>query len=512
MTKIKFISLLILLFVFGINNSFAQKQKKTAYEKKVSQIKNKYEERMSRMVLAGGGRIVLEGLMFKMKKELKDAEKLKTKVDFQREKKKRIEEEKRKEQERIEEEKREKQEEYENSDFRIIFKGVKSSFAKWNKKGEFEKKEDFYNRLRDKSKEKFVEICINEIKNRISFLWKRIENGDKYAFEDVGTYDSEKEFFPISFKVGKHVWKTTINVPIGEAKNFKNEVRWTMGKFGIIDNQLFPTVIALKHKEVYKKLNVSLKGLTGINISFDELGIDNEFLKGYVFTPNEKEKREEQERIEQEKRKEQEKIEQERRRIERERQKKQEKYKNSDYVKILEAVKSSFAKWNKKGELEKKERYNKRLRKKSKKKFDEICTYAIQDRFNELVPPVYIYEFVSMKVGTYDSQKESLPISFKVKEHIWKTNVNIPSDKVSYIKRSKEFSFDRLGIIDNELFPTVISLEYPGGWGYKTLTLNVNLKGLTEISIPFDELGIDNEFLRGYVFTFEQEFHWKPKK
>ncbi len=270
----KFTILLLLLFVFGFNNSFAQKQTKTAYEKKVSEITTKYFKKIVQVKLAGGGERDVMVLKNKMEMELMMAKKLKTKVDFQRE-----------EQERIEEEKLEKQEKYENSDFRIILKGVKSSFATWNQKGEFEKKEDYYKRLKNKSKEKFDEICINEIANKIYVYLEPPGFIDQFIGMKIGTYNSEKELFPISFRVNEHIWKTTVNVPIDKAKNFKQSCDFSFNGLGIINNELFPTVISLEYEgKIYKKLPVSLKRLTNIKIPFDKLDIDNEFLKGYVFT------------------------------------------------------------------------------------------------------------------------------------------------------------------------------------------------------------------------------------
>ncbi len=284
MKKITFINLLVLLFSFSINSSFAQKHTETAYEKKVNEIKSRYVKEIIQIKLAGGRPSDFKFLENRMKKELKSAERLKTTVDFQRERQK-----------KLEEEQKQAKEKYEQSDLGIIIKEVKYSFEKWAQKGEFEKQEDFYNRLKNQSKEKFQFFCVSEIEKKVEY-WS--------GSGDIFSYNSEKEFFPMSFEAGNQKWETNVNVPIDEAKNFKNNWGWDIDNFGIVNNNLFPTIILLEYRgKVYKKLTVTLKGLTDIRIPFDKLGINNEFLNGYIFNyaidKKEVEKRKEQKKEEQ---------------------------------------------------------------------------------------------------------------------------------------------------------------------------------------------------------------------
>ncbi len=272
MKKIIFISLSVLIFSFSTNNSFAQQHTQTAYEKKVNEIENRYTQKIIQIKLRGGGPSDFRLLKYRMEKELKRAERLKTKVDFQREKKKKLEEARRKAQEK-----------FEQSDYGQILKEVKSSFEKWNKKGEFEKKEDWLNRLENETQNAFDKICIEEIRklanNRI------ILNNNSWSCE-LSDYNTEKEIFHISLSAWKLKWDTILKIPISEAKKFKDSFSWYIEDYydvGILQNALFPSYFTIHTSSKEYKIQTIQKGVPELIVSFDKLNIKNKFLKGYEF-------------------------------------------------------------------------------------------------------------------------------------------------------------------------------------------------------------------------------------
>ncbi len=290
MKKITFVSLLVLLLSFSINSSFAQKHTKTAYEKKVSEIENRYHKKIQQAKLRGEGGLMIISLALQMDNELKRAKKLKTKIDFQRE----------------------KQKSFEQSDYGEIYKKVKLSFEKWSKKGEFEKKEDWLNRLENEAKNAFDKICIEEISE---LAYNRLVT-NKHQWEcELLSYNTEKETFPISFGKEKLKWNTIIKIPISEARQFKESFSWSMDYHyvGILQNAVFPEFFTVSTSNKEYEIQTIQKGVDEPIISFDKLDIKNEFLKGYTFnytTYKKEQKKKEEERKEQE-RKEQERKEQE---------------------------------------------------------------------------------------------------------------------------------------------------------------------------------------------------------
>ena len=310
MKKLRIILLLTMLLIFGFSRTFAQQEHKTAYQQKIVEITQKYfkvlygynkeltvYDRMQLEMMTNGedaSRFILgigmlgyatkhseaetKRLIEQIKAELKQADKLKTAVDFKREK----DAKDKKEREEKEKKLKEEQEAYEKTDVGSLKKNIKENFEKWNQKNEFEKEADYAVRLQNQSQRAFDSICINQIKRKIdnSYYWKK----------ELSIYNSENESFSVTFKINEVEWQNNINVPIAQAQSFK--ANWSELQFEIddydwcfVEKSLSPTVVKLNNntdKLEYKFL-LSLKNQTGINIPFDNFGIDNSFLKGYVF-------------------------------------------------------------------------------------------------------------------------------------------------------------------------------------------------------------------------------------
>ena len=171
------------------------------------------------------------------------------------------------------------------SDKQSIIEDVKTRFAKWCRKGEFEKLAAVDGRLRTQSKEMFDRICLEAISSQIG----------KHGQISIGTnrsisiYDSEKETFVVYFTINGKQVSGEIHVPIDVAQSFKEDfpsVSVTYGKKWVfIGDRLYPKSLLIEDRSIAFSCNLPLAytGSSDINIAFDELGLSNAYLKGYVF-------------------------------------------------------------------------------------------------------------------------------------------------------------------------------------------------------------------------------------
>lgn len=262
-------------------------------------------------------------IMQQMGVEIRAAEKLRTKADTQREKNKELAEQK---------EKQEK--EYANSDKGKVMAQVKQNFAAWCQKGEFEKAADAEERLKTQSEEAFCEICTKAL--------TRYANA--YAKQTIlGNYDTEKERFFLGFKYRGHadpndadgqfftdgvIGACYYDVPVAEAPDFKdrfesfrdwdedyNGRQYVVPRWCFVNNSLVPKQLQLQlyigGKQVwtrvmdltYYKFDTTGKPISELpmqeaSIAFDDLGIDNAYLKGFVYKPEDGERKKSFEELE----------------------------------------------------------------------------------------------------------------------------------------------------------------------------------------------------------------------
>lgn len=328
--RFKYPFLLVLLLLFTAKSVHSQNQEKTAYEKKVTELTIKYfsicyygynkplsmyekaelemytngEE--ARKFILGLGIInyamyhteaEVKKLVAQIDSDFKAAEKLKTSVDFQREKEAKL----KKEQLANERKLRETREAYLKTDKGRIYNNIAISFDKWNRKGEFEKEADYRERLKQQSKNAFDKICYDQLKKRISEINYNLE----YNFKrEISTYNSEGEYFNLSFKYNGISWQNKFSIPISNAVEFKE--KWNKLKVSIdnynwcfVENSMLPTLVTLQEFESFDYYDYereqtlkpiktysfpyTQKNHSEITIEFDELNLENEFLKGYVF-------------------------------------------------------------------------------------------------------------------------------------------------------------------------------------------------------------------------------------
>lgn len=171
------------------------------------------------------------------------------------------------------------------SDKQTIMEDVKTRFAKWCQKGEFEKVAAVDGRLRTQSREAFDRICQEAIASQIG-KYGQISIG---SHRSISTYDSEKETFVVYFTVNGKMVSGEIYVPIDVAQSFKEDfpsVRVSFGKkWAFIGEKLYPKSLLIEDRSIAFSYDLPLAytGSSDINIAFDELGLSNVYLNGYIF-------------------------------------------------------------------------------------------------------------------------------------------------------------------------------------------------------------------------------------
>lgn len=191
---------------------------------------------------------------------------------------------------------------YERSDEYNINKNIGEHFSKWLKKGEFEKTVDYDKRLNECSKTVFDSICNSEIIYKIEDVWRDIR---------LGTYNTETEEFPVFVKTNFSDirGKAHIKIPIESAQDFRNKfysgdgTGFNYSKGPVVpradfvyvsstenpgDNVLCPTTVVYYNPPFFKDIiNIKLtydEKTKPVKVAFDELGITDKYLNGYVYT------------------------------------------------------------------------------------------------------------------------------------------------------------------------------------------------------------------------------------
>jgi hypothetical protein len=341
--------LLMTLFCFG-NNLYSQV--KTPYEKKKEEISIRFLKKMGITTteinqakeLGDMGLILLMGqaiqnmeakdplealsIMAEFDKEIKATEKLKSEADFKKEREKKdaaerkqnlaIQERQRLENERQQKEKenqnklnqeKKKQEQetrYKNSDYVQIINSVSTNFNSWLKKNEFEKSEDYNIRIQERGMF-FDSICDEVIKKQIylqTHMNREHESeADYYNDEanppyyiEVMPYNADLEFFPIKIHYREFEFSESLNIPIEDAKTFKNDLEnfeiflpESVIDWCFMEHYLFPRKIFIEHSSSNKRheLILSLKNQSSkfiftssemnlTNFQFEEIKYDSE--------------------------------------------------------------------------------------------------------------------------------------------------------------------------------------------------------------------------------------------
>lgn len=302
MSKRFFYSFLLLITL----NCYSQTQQKTVYERKVEALTIQFFKNLgvNPSLLNQKEKIgEIEGLflasdvlqklntekgvllMLQLEREIKEAAKFKTAVDFQREKvkkeeaerKKQIEIAKQKERQRqaeLKDQEEEKKERYDNSDYVQIKDEIQNDYKQWLAKGEFEKSDDYQNRVANTSSQAFDSICYKILVQNFK---------DKSGFSsNLLKYNADTEKFGIEFLFNDLKFNDSLNIPLKDASKFKDEIE----NFGIyvddkdwsfIDSYLTPTKITFFNNRNKKsfEFHFSNKDFKNIYFSTSELELNS---------------------------------------------------------------------------------------------------------------------------------------------------------------------------------------------------------------------------------------------
>lgn len=210
------------------------------------------------------------------KRQLKEAEKLKTSLDFQREKRKKETDLKKS-----------------PTDYAQIKNDIKKEYDKWLQKSEFEKNEEYQNRIKNSSSEAFDSICFKDISNKIK---------QKDFLANFLKYNAEAEKFGIEISIrGGLKLSDSIYVPSTSAVKFKelaahgSYIYAPVNDWSFVANYLKPIKITIVNYdgsgssavEYSYELIFKSTGTENIYLSSSELNIKTPNGKDFNFDYNE---------------------------------------------------------------------------------------------------------------------------------------------------------------------------------------------------------------------------------
>ena len=284
--------LAVIILPFGL---LAQNAVKTAYEKRIEQIYKEAAQKLGysdmnilvEVDLLQGFEDYVSGKDTKKARvfawamaEEKAANKLKTEVDFKREK---AEEAQRLAQKSA----REKELEFKETDDYKIKKILKTEFNEWQEKGEFEKTTDYEERLKNNSIQQFYQICSDVLKEYVSrfdeeYLSNRRVEGT------LQPYNTDLEYFPVKFRFLSTDYTVPVQVAFADAPKFKDKYidNWKVNFYDyvFVNNYLIPSkVIYAETNKPPRIFTVPVKNSKEVSFSFNDLGIQNQYCKNAVF-------------------------------------------------------------------------------------------------------------------------------------------------------------------------------------------------------------------------------------
>ena len=273
------IGTLVFLTSFMPYETMAQNTTKTAYQKRLEQIDKELAQKFGYsepndivgLELMNGMAEYLKGRNTSRAKiylwyinEQEAAKKLKTKVDFDREK-------------------REQEEaKFKKTDYYIIRERIKNNFEEWCQKGEFESSTTYEERLKDSSVYQFYKTCTD----KITYYYEKIK-----IRGDLQQYNADNQYFPIIiyFDSGDYqkdrFFNITIPIPVEKAPYFKDKYRndkWEKSDIGnlvFVDNYL----VLKRIKYSGKKYDVQIGKYKAVEFAFKDLGIQNPYCADAVW-------------------------------------------------------------------------------------------------------------------------------------------------------------------------------------------------------------------------------------
>jgi hypothetical protein len=182
---------------------------------------------------------------------------------------------------------------YENA--QISLRGLNYQYITYTKNGTNVMYDEIYNILVNNEPEddnKDIKYTNGDYSSRSLESMIRGYSDNKINDYILSPYNSEGEFFRLFFVINDiPSQEIKIHIPISQAENFKNnfpnrgEVDYRDLCF--VENSLFPNSITLynwgSNGNKYETFPLQARNQSEVIYSFDDLGIDNPYLKGYVF-------------------------------------------------------------------------------------------------------------------------------------------------------------------------------------------------------------------------------------
>ena len=167
--------------------------------------------------------------------------------------------------------------------------------------------------------------------------------------------------------------------------------------------------------------------------------------------------------------------------------------------KIITQIRKDFAAWKTKGQYEKTAIYEQRLMDYSHCAFDSICQKSLESnwmnnlqfRFGEYNPDTEILDFELSYADANGNKICGVSYNFSIRP-------DLVEDFKRYALRSAWI--ESAGIYQGYYFPIKFCCKkYVSKWEYIIVCANVITKGVEPLMIVFDDLGIENQYLKGTI-------------
>jgi hypothetical protein len=180
------------------------------------------------------------------------------------------------------------------------------------------------------------------------------------------------------------------------------------------------------------------------------------------------------------------------------------KYNNSDLVQIKSEVTNEFNAWLKKGEFEKTEDYESRMKNNCLENFEKINYDAVISRINEAN--------LEFDLKEYNADKEYFSIELKYKDLKWidviKVSINkAPNFKDHFRINEGETVYQNWGIYENQLYPQKIIITDDQSENHYEFILPITK--FEDYKVSTSVLGITNSNFNKLEFSF---FDYQSKK
>ncbi|HEY6144388.1 MAG TPA: hypothetical protein VIV55_13335 [Flavobacterium sp.] len=195
----------------------------------------------------------------------------------------------------------------------------------------------------------------------------------------------------------------------------------------------------------------------------------------------------------------------------------QEDYKNSDYYKLSNEIKTEYDGWAIKGEFEKTADYESRINNEAKQMFSKICFQVVYDKI-EAYDSTNInvtYYYLTINLEEYDADKEQFNATLaegNSQKFLAQANIYVPINEAQSFKKTIQQDYDHEVIYtvnatdwcfaNNNLMPKKLTIKQ-GSNEDKTYTLIPQLGENENVIFKATDLGIEN---LNTTFNYNQDY------